>query len=125
MSKLKKATSDAELADLFASVKQNNSDLDRALTIEEIKPVMEVKHKKVDKSPKDAYNHNKAFGIYKNEDTGKWDVLEIDFDVQSGTARIVDTLVSVNNKLVAQRRAEEAMSRVLNKLPLLCMRKNK
>ncbi len=124
MKKNKTAVSDAELNNLFSSVQKNNEVLEQAIKAE-VPKAKKIEAKKVDKSVKGMYNQNKAFGIHRNPETKKWDILEIDYNVEDGTARIVDTLMSLTNEAVAIRRSEEAMVRVLNKLSLSSMRRGK
>ena len=124
MSKAKNALSESELSDLFKTVQKNNTEVEEAAT----KPVAKsapVVEKSLDKTKKDEYNQNKAFSIRKNSETKKWDILEIDYNIKDGTARIVDTLMSMDNQAMARMRMEEAMTRVLNKLPLDGMRTRK
>lgn len=123
MSKDKKATSEQELAELFKTVQKNNESVEEAL-----KPLaitIPVVEKKVDKIKKEGYNQNKTFAIHRNTKTNKWDILELDYNVEDGTAIIVDTLMSVDGQAMARMRMEEAVTRVLNKLPLEGMRSRK
>ena len=61
-----------------------------------------------------------AFGISKNEN-GKWDVVQVFFNPNNGEARVNNVIRSESNKAVAQVRANEALSRVVNGLSLNAM----
>jgi len=65
-----------------------------------------------------------AFGVNKNED-GKWDVTEVLYNPLTNECRINSVVRTEASKAVAQARASEALSRVLNGLSLNGMIKQK
>lgn len=89
-------------------------------------PVKQAATKAIEKTVavEETIKWQQAFGVNKNED-GKWDVTEVLYNPLTNECRINSVVRTEASKAVAQARASEALSRVLNGLSLNCMIKQK
>lgn len=61
---------------------------------------------------------NYAYGVCKNKETSKWEVLEIVYDTETSEAKINNTVYSSTSRNSAQVNAEEFLARRLNNLSI-------
>jgi len=80
--------------------------------------------KPIEKTVEEGPKWQQAFGVNKNED-GRWDVTEVLYNPLTNECRINSVVRTEASKMVAQARAQEALSRVLNGLSLNGMIKQK
>lgn len=75
-----------------------------------------------ERKPEDI-NVSKAFGVRRNPETKKYDIVEIHYNMSTNEAKIIDILRSETSGVVAQTRVNEAIARVMNGLKLDSMRR--
>ena len=119
-----KAFEEDELEALLAEASKTIQPTKTEAFKEAAKEVMKTHKDTFEKLAATDVKWQQAFGVNKNED-GKWDVTEVLYNPLTNECRINSVVRTEASKAVAQARASEALSRVLNGLSLNGMIKQK
>lgn len=104
MAKKKATVSESEIADL-------------------LKTVTPKKEEAKISAPSGVAAVDKAFGVRRNLETRKYEIIEIHYNAETGEAKVHDIIRSETSAVVAQTRANEALARTMNGLKLDSMRR--
>jgi hypothetical protein len=115
MAKVKKPVVE-NYEDIFADLQASQKEVEQLVAQAKAMEVEEVKQE-VQQAPA-VKELSYAYGVHKNKETNRWEVVEIIYNSEDSTARVHDTIMSTNSKPVAQVRGQEFLARRLLGLPI-------